>query len=210
MRPSASSAMMAVAMASPVRSGPFEDAEREMRRQQDRRDEQRRQVAVVEPEPAHCAQLLDPVHAGRTCSGLTSVILLARRPGDHGAFDLRRRAEPEVQAPLVLRAEAAGRHQILPLHLPRPVQLDARADRAAVALACPPARSRSSAAPDRRCCGTRAAVPAGWPPRRRARRGCRSRPGPRRGRRRHRWRPTACATSVKVPRPSFSQTRLRW
>ena len=111
----------------------LEDAEREMRRQQDRRDEQRRQVAVVEPEPCSSAhELLDPVHAvhsglDRACPADPRASVITARSTCGG------RAEAEVQAPLVLRAEPAGRHQILALRLPGPVQLDSRADGAAVA-----------------------------------------------------------------------------
>src|SRR5687767_12223657 len=49
----------------------LQDAEREMGGQENRRDQQRRQVAVVEPEPAHGANSL--TLCTRSTSGLTSV-----------------------------------------------------------------------------------------------------------------------------------------
>src|SRR5574342_131314 len=59
----------------------------------------------------------------------------AGRPADDNAIDGRRRAEPEVQRMLILRAEAGRRGHFLHLDVAAPLQLDARADRAAIAAA---------------------------------------------------------------------------
>ena len=75
--------------------------------------------------------LLDAVQ--RSIAGLLDRLRAARRPADHDAVDRARRAQAVVQAPLVLRAEAAAAADFLHLPLAVPVQLDARADRAAVA-----------------------------------------------------------------------------
>src|SRR5262245_61625430 len=62
-------------------------------------------------------------------------VRLARRPSNDRPLDARPGREPEVQAAAVLRAEAARRHDLLHLPASSPLQLDARADGAAVARA---------------------------------------------------------------------------
>src|ERR1044071_9022417 len=58
----------------------------------------------------------------------------ARGPADFDALDARALPQPEVERALVLRAEAAAARDLLHLLLPRPVDAQLRAQRAAVAL----------------------------------------------------------------------------
>src|SRR5262245_24625807 len=62
-------------------------------------------------------------------------VRLAGRPSNDRPVDARSGSEAEMQAAAVLRAEAAGRHHFLQLPAALPLQLDARADGAAVARA---------------------------------------------------------------------------
>ena len=61
------------------------------------------------------------------------VCSFARRPANYGLFDLRIFAQAKMQAPLVLRGEAAASGNFLHLLLAVPEQRDLGADRAAVA-----------------------------------------------------------------------------
>src|SRR6266536_298391 len=67
------------------------------------------------------------------CVGLIDGLRLAGWPADHGLVDARVLAQAEVQAPLILRGEAAASGHFLDLLLTIPVDRHLRPDRAAIA-----------------------------------------------------------------------------
>src|SRR5262245_47700024 len=70
-----------------------------------------------------------PDVAGRTRDRLSP----ARRPANHDAIDRAGGTQPVVQPSLILRAEPCGSGHLLCLHVPVPVKLHARTDRAVIA-----------------------------------------------------------------------------
>ena len=184
----------------------LEEAEGDLADDEDEGHEDGGQVAVVDAEsPRRCRQSAAVAgrerlgrHAGslsactRFVSGRANSSILPEGQRTTTFSTAAAGAQAEVQPPLVLGAEARAARDLLHLLLAVPVHRDLRADGAAVACSRPGprrpgsrprGRRRSSRGPGRPRCGRAAAVPSGWPPPRRARRGSRGRPGPPTGRR---------------------------
>ena len=125
----------------------FEDAEIDVRRDQDARDEDWRQQPVVE--------LQTEIGSSRFLHAMKAVgrrafdrLGAARRPPNRDFADLGGRSETVVKPALILGAEAAPTADLLHLPLPVPLDFNAGADCAAIAdgaleLECNPVPARA-------------------------------------------------------------------